>query len=272
MHLKIQAIKNHHTPYRLFLEVGDDYVAACTTSSANIIAAFDLYSYKNMVDFAEILYAVKEGFTEASNELPVNVVCQNAYATCIPKEFLQDSNDAGFLKKMLNVRPGYEMFWSSVNDIEIPYFVDSKKLQTLKKTFPAIKITHKYSTIIHRTVNTVTAHGKLLYAIFYDHTMILAASDNNALQLINTYSFSAEADVVYYLLNAIKQLGFDINDTRLILSGSIDGDSALYKQIYNFIPHIEADTIDEHLFSKEQTGAYPLHYFIPYFLNTDYFT
>ncbi|MCU7693401.1 DUF3822 family protein [Haoranjiania flava] len=272
MHLKIQAIKNQHTPHRLFLEVGDDYVAACTTSSENIIAAFHLYSYKNMDDFAEILYAVKEGFAQANNELPVNVVCQNAYATCIPKEFLQESNDAGFLNKILNVPAGYEMFWSSLNDIEIAYFVDSKKLQTLKKAFPGIKITHKYSTIIHRIVNTIKADGKLLYAIFYDHTMVLAAFSNRDLQLINTYSFSGEADVVYHLLNAIKQLGFDINDTRLMLSGSIDGDSALYKQIYNFIPHIEGDTIDENLFSKEQTGAYPLHYFIPYFLNTDYFT
>ena len=205
MHLKIQAIKNHHTPHRLFLEVGDDYIAACTTSSENIIAAFHLYSYKNMDDFAEILYAVKEGFAQANNELPVNVVCQNAYATCIPKEFLQESNDAVFLNKILNVPSGYEMFCSSLNDIDIAYFVDSKKLQTLKKAFPGIKITHKYSTIIHRIVNTIKADGKLLYAIFYDHAMILAAFSNR-----DKFRSSVVLHAALWASAARQQRGYEI--------------------------------------------------------------
>lgn len=273
MHHIITEIKNDSLASRLFLEIGDDYIACCAITEGNSIAAFQLYSHDSGESFHDTLRGLKENLPLADTDISVNVVWQNAYATCIPKDLVVECTEPAAIQRILNAPPSSVLFTASVQNATLFYFVEEDKIDAFKKIFPKINITHKYATTIHRAENYLPAakNASVVYAVFFNGKMTLTIFAGKVLQLVNTYAFAAEADVVYHLLNAAKQLHFDWKDTLLVVSGSIDGDSALYRQIYNFIPHIEADVLEEYALDTKQLKEYPLHYFSPYFSNIIYF-
>lgn len=272
MHHKIPEIKNDSLASGLFLEIGDDYIASCAVAEDHSIAAFQLYACDPGECFHDALRGLKENLPQAGADMSVNVVWQNAYATCIPKDFAMEGNEPAALQKILNAPACSVLFTAPVQDATLFYFVEEDKISSFKKIFPQINITHKYATTIHRIENYFLSKNEhIVYAVFYNEKMMLTVFFGNILQLVNTCDFSVEADVVYHLLNIAKQLHFDWKDTLLVVSGSIDGDSALYRQIYNFIPHIEADVLEEYALQAEQLKEYPAHYFSPYLSNIVYF-
>jgi hypothetical protein len=62
-------------------------------------------------------------------------------------------------------------------------------------------------------------------------------------------------DVVYYLLNICQKFGLSQEATHLSLSGLIDKDSALFKDIYQYFSDISFNE------GVSLNDDYPAHYF-----------
>jgi hypothetical protein len=86
-----------------------------------------------------------------------------------------------------------------------------------------------------------------------DFTVLLVKSSR--LLLAQTYTYSTPEDVVYYLLKICAQLGLSQQELQLQVSGLIDSDSALYKELYQYFLNIEFRE------SGWQGNEYPAHFF-----------
>jgi hypothetical protein len=58
------------------------------------------------------------------------------------------------------------------------------------------------------------------------------------LQLAQMYCYQAPLDVVYYLLKIIQEIDLLKEDTFIILSGLIEEDSALFKELHQYFLNV----------------------------------
>ena len=76
--------------------------------------------------------------------------------------------------------------------------------------------------------------------------------------LAQTYTYSAPLDVVYYLLKIFEQLQLKHEEVQVLVSGLIEEDSALYKELYNYFLHLQMQQGSQ---ITLENNNYPEHFF-----------
>ncbi|HVG42488.1 MAG TPA: DUF3822 family protein [Chitinophagaceae bacterium] len=82
------------------------------------------------------------------------------------------------------------------------------------------------------------------------------------LQLAQTYSYTVPLDVVYYLLSIYERFNLSKTETYVLLSGLIEEDSALYKELNNYFLNLHFNASAA---GSIQNNNYPPHYFTSLF-------
>ncbi len=141
-------------------------------------------------------------------------------------------------------------------DIHNVYATPADIHHVLQQAFPVNNYWHGY------TVNTKglnMANAAAFYVEVREEEFVLIVLKANELLLTQTYSYAAPADILYFLLQACQQFSLTQQDTKLVLSGLVTQESALFKDLYQYFIDIcfrEADW----LFPSGQT-SYPPHFF-----------
>ena len=83
----------------------------------------------------------------------------------------------------------------------------------------------------------------------------------NKLVLAKTYSYSSPDDVLYYLLKACQQLGLSQQTVLLSLSGLIEKDSAVYRELYKYFINVEFEQLSGGVKLSSELTDHPEHYY-----------
>ena len=78
-------------------------------------------------------------------------------------------------------------------------------------------------------------------------------------QLINSFNYRTAEDVTYTLLNICQQ--FEVENIDLEISGLLEKNSALYKEIYKYFQTIDLIFLPENKNYNEEITQHPSHYF-----------
>ena len=117
---------------------------------------------------------------------------------------------------------------------------------------------HTYTIGIKNTVTTDFEGA--LSADFRTDDFSLVVTKGNKLLLTQTFPYSTPADFIYYLLDTCRQFSFSQETVRVYLSGLIDKDSALYKELHQYFLHIYFRE-SEWKMSPAEELRYPAHFF-----------
>ncbi len=112
---------------------------------------------------------------------------------------------------------------------------------------------------IRLSLKTPAVETDRLLVIFYSQKVVVDLIKDGKHQLINTYSYTAPQDVSYILLAICQQA--DIKNIHLVISGLIEDNSALYKEIYKYFDNIELSRFREGYQYAEGITTLPSHYF-----------
>ena len=93
-----------------------------------------------------------------------------------------------------------------------------------------------------------------------DQFSIVALKDNKLL-LAKTFSYSSPEDVLYYLLKCCQQLNLSQQTVKLSLSGLIEKDSAIYRELYKYFINIEFEALYGDVKLAEALTAHPDHFY-----------
>ena len=140
--------------------------------------------------------------------------------------------------------------WNVKNLYAVPREVN----EWLKEKFPAAKYCHHLSAGIH-SVEQGPGAG-LLRLDFRSEDFTIIVAQGKELFLAQAFAYSTPGDILYYLLHCCRQFFLSPDDVRVALSGLLDIDSALYKELYQYFINIE--------FRDAGWGAaadYPAHFF-----------
>jgi hypothetical protein len=142
--------------------------------------------------------------------------------------------------------PGWQLYNIYAVSKEIQEWVSIK--------FPMAKCRHQYSLHINN-VNAGDPRGNLAVDFRKEMFTVVATSESNLL-LAQTFEYTTLEDVLYYLLKICRQFSFSQQVVKLQLSGLIDKQSALYKELYQYFINLEFREA-----GWKATGEYPAHFF-----------
>lgn len=126
---------------------------------------------------------------------------------------------------------------------------------TMTEKFRGATFTHQYSTLLKQ----LPSDGEILKVIFYQNKIVIALLKEGMLQMMQTFKYTAATDVVFHMLNICEQ--FKTKEISVKISGMIEKDSALFKEIYKYFLHIDFDNLPGDLSYDERIKELPNHFF-----------
>lgn len=135
------------------------------------------------------------------------------------------------------------------------YRVPAATIEVIQSHFKNTSVMHQYSLILkrpHQEMNRMSV-------IFYADKLVVDLIKEGKHQLINSYNYQTSQDVSYILLNILHQS--KIENIHLVISGLIEENSALYKEIYKYFDDIKLSDYREENVYSEELKAFPSHYF-----------
>ena len=124
--------------------------------------------------------------------------------------------------------------------------------------FPTGNYWHTYTIGIKNIV--VTDFEGSLAADFRTDDFSLVVTRGNKLLLTQTFPYSTPADFIYYLLDTCRQFSFSQDTVRVYLSGLIDKESALYKELHQYFLYVNF-RVSEWKIPSGEDQRYPAHFF-----------
>ncbi len=135
------------------------------------------------------------------------------------------------------------------------YRVSTPIYNIVKSNFPNAIDFHQYSVLLKQP----TPKEDKLHIIFYPQRIVVKMNKNGRTELLNSFCYTTAEDVSYILLNACKQ--FDAENIPVEVSGLIEKDSALYKEIYKYFETINFASLPAEFNYAENITQQPSHYF-----------
>jgi len=142
------------------------------------------------------------------------------------------------------------------------YQVPAEIHDLLQRSFTGSKYWHYYSLWILLGQQQAAQPDSFISVLFYPNRILVHAVKNQQLYLLQSYMFGAAEDAGYYLLNICLQLELSPETTPILLSGMIDGSSALYTEIYKYFGQVSLETFPG-ASSIAALEEYPAHFFSP---------
>lgn len=141
------------------------------------------------------------------------------------------------------------------NGIYNTYRVPAQILNVFTSKFPDAVNRHQYSVLLEQ----LSAKEDKLFIIFYPQKIVLKLDKNGRTEFINSFYYNNAEDVTYILLNVCKQ--FEVENIPIEVSGLIEKDSALYKEIYKYFESVSFASLPAGSNYSEEITQHPSHYF-----------
>jgi hypothetical protein len=109
-------------------------------------------------------------------------------------------------------------------------------------------------------VNGDAAHDVILVDFKNGHFSAIVIKEGR-LQLVQTYPYVEKADVLYYLIKICSTFSISQRKVKLILSGLIERQSALFKELYSYFVDVSFKSNPASLKLPFAFRQYPEHFF-----------
>lgn len=141
--------------------------------------------------------------------------------------------------------------WQLVNTYAIPAYVHNWVI----KKFPGASFKNQYTVNI-KSGNIKYAGGSFIIDFRPEEFSVIVLKEGRLI-LAQTYSYLVPDDVIYYLMKIVHQYSFSQKEVLIQLSGLIDRQSALFKELYQYFINIEFREGEWSL----PVSDYPTHFF-----------
>ncbi|HEX6846956.1 MAG TPA: DUF3822 family protein [Chitinophagaceae bacterium] len=144
--------------------------------------------------------------------------------------------------------------WSFYNVYRLPSYLHS----AVSWKFLTAKTWNMYSVLLRdRSSN----NDESMIVDFKTDEFSLVVLRNSKLMLANTFSYTSPDDVLYHILKCCQQLNLSQQTVKLFLSGLIEKDSAVYRELYKYFIDLEFESLSGDVKLAESLAVHPEHYF-----------
>ena len=116
------------------------------------------------------------------------------------------------------------------------YRLPSNLHAILSRKFLNGKFWHLFTVVLK---NLPSKQSELIFIDFRTDEFSLVILKEKKLLLCQTFAYTNPDDVLYHLLKSCQQLNLSQKQAKIFLSGLIEKDSALYRELYKYFIHLE---------------------------------
>lgn len=232
---------NESENLQLLIQVSDDFFGFTAFNALEKkVKAWVLYQAKNNVSLSETdLIEIKNAQDWLSyTYIKTTIVACDASNTLIPEPLYNKENN--FFNLMYGQKSSSIFFKDQIKiaDAVNEYVIPNVLYQLIQTHFKNTVWYHNQSLLLQQTAST---YARITVAISF-HSIFITAEHNNKWMLLQNKPYQSPEDVLYHILNTIKQLGFDGEKTTIVLEGMAEADSALAILLHQYVNNMEWNT------------------------------
>ncbi|MCR6720617.1 MAG: DUF3822 family protein [Chitinophagaceae bacterium] len=249
---------------RLVVRLGNYHFSfAVADNNANELRQLAYYTNADILDEASLTEVFQQEELLRRSFDDVRIAFDYPYAILVPAVHATAFPVAAALELQFGPRGSSTIETERVSSWQLnnQFAVPAGVMQWIRTHFPKVKITHGYTADLCRIESTDFEGGVALD--FRSEEFTLLASRGNKLLLTQTYTYESPADVIYYLLRVIQQFGFSQEEVRLSLSGLIEKESSLYRELYQYFIHLRFREAEWQVNREDEN--LPAHFFTSLF-------
>ncbi|MBL7747887.1 MAG: DUF3822 family protein [Chitinophagaceae bacterium] len=242
-------------PQTLSLRIGEKYICyAITTKAGDQLHGLTYctsaeWTETELEDFFTAYPALNEPFYQ------VLITYDSPFSSFVPFQDFKHEEAGAILSSLFGKATASLSVAEAVPEWQVfSVFAIPKEINDwVTRKFPSARCWHQYS-VGARYLEKSHNEGHLLIDIRKEDFTLLAVHGGNLL-LAQTYAYSTPEDVLYYLLRAANEFSLAKEECKVSLSGLVDEQSALYKELYQYFVHLEFRD------ASWDSGEYPRHFF-----------
>jgi hypothetical protein len=274
--ISIYAELETQSPYnsdQLVLEISNTHIALMVKfSGKKYVGAFELFEFdSSLMDWYTIFSQIRTESVILDRSYNDTRVFYNLNeAVIMPANAFSTNSAEAYLVSVHGDNTNHSVKY---DNIQVPegmvnvYRIKKALNDTVNSNLMMITPRHLYSKLLESILNNAAASvGVVLKIQFFYNLMVVVLVKEGKLQLIQSYNYKNEDDVLYYLLNIVQQFNLSLTDTQVELSGVIDVKSHHFDYIEKMFKQISFATLGNENILLNYIGDYPQHYFTP-FLN-----
>ena len=245
----------------LLMEVGDVHCCFAIMDYANQMIVELGYYTADEKDNGNILQMVLERHDELKQSFRQTII-----GYYFPENLLTPSKFYRFEEAQSLLQNMYEKSQNLVVsegiaewNVHNSYYVPASLHELLSRRFSTGNFWHMHSVILKNDVGNYD-RGKLFVDFKTDSFSVVALAANSLL-LAQIFYYSKAEDVLYWLLKTCEQHSLSQNETQIVLSGLIDRQSAVFKELYQYFLKIEFAGVENDIQLSGAFDDYPAHFF-----------
>lgn len=220
------------------------------------------FAYPSSVNQEEKLEFYMRNFLlhkRSFNKAWVSVLHSNF--TLLPLSFGSEKDTRDFLAFSTGDNTGKPVYSHQLNDFRICYSMDADLRQLLEKSLNAIIFQHAGVVNLTLFFNHRSFQGIPVALFIGDRVMEIAMKRNEKLVYYNVFNCSGQEDVLYYLLFAMEQFGFEPSAVTLALAGEAALDGELIKALKKYVKQVQAVVTTHPIKLQKELSQLPGHFY-----------
>jgi hypothetical protein len=263
-------INTDNSSRKLFLELGERHLAyLITDTSVQAIKSFQFYTVEEQTFDQDIDSILEIEELVGSDFSEVILVCNTKDFVLVPSVFYKDHLNESILDTIHGDKGECKSEVDDVHQWELMniYRVQKKNIDKINARFPHLKMVHVFSPLLKHLFRSLSDDNtELIKLYFYPSNINVLVLKGDQLVLAQQFYYETSEDVIYHLLNVADRFRLDVTELLMKVSGSIDDQSAMWKELLKYFLNVELETSVALNSSEVESTDMPPHYFTPLFL------
>jgi hypothetical protein len=240
----------------LLIRAGESHLCFAVCNGNGRILHELVYNQSTMWDAAQLDVWYSQHPVLQQSFFEVHITWDFPAATLVPSAYYRMEEARNILQQVIGPQPLHDVVSELVAAWQLYciYAVPVVVREWMQQHFPAAQFRHQISTALKQP--DLTADETLLVD-FRNGSFNLIAFRQHNLLLAHDREYQTPEDVIYYLLRACETFGLNRETAILRISGFIDRDSSLYRELYCYFLHPEFREAGW----QSSDALYPQHYF-----------
>jgi hypothetical protein len=245
----------------LLIEVGETHCCFGIVDYANFMMVECCYYISEKSDNIDILKKMIERHEELKQTFRQTVIGYYTHENImIPSKYFKYEDTQKLLQAMYD-RGQYVTVSESVAEWQLynVYHVPVTTHGLISRHFATGNFWHVHSILLKNGIEQDDAGN--LFIDFKTDSFTVMAIKNNTLLLSQIYSYLTAKDVLYWVLKICKEYLLLQDEVKVMLSGLVDKQSAVFKELNQYFIHIGFANIENDIQLSRDFEEYPIHFF-----------
>ena len=183
---------------------------------------------------------INQEWIEKNHIKKARVLYHHSLFSLVPTDYFEKSAASDYIKYNTKILPEDQLVSEKIDSCAavityIPYTNINNYIIDLLGSF---HYKHQLEPILQ--INYLLDQERERVLVFIDRNILsITAFSGQKLKLANTFQFTTQEDLAYYVLFCIEQVGFNREEMILLLFGSIKEEDTAFKYLFNYIKHVD---------------------------------